>query len=225
MTAQDIVTRSLTLISRLGAGRTPGASESTAAFGVLNAMLASWSTDRLTVYSIQTGIFAVTAATQTYTIGTGGTWNTARPIKISGASVIVSIGGVAQSFPLKIVDNVQWTQLLNRNDSSPIPRYLYNDYAYPSSNISLSPIPVGTPSIELHSYVPLAQFAALTDTVAFPQGYERAIAYNLAVELAPMFELKPPDAVLLVAKDSKEALAQLNAKISGADELADPRAK
>jgi hypothetical protein len=224
MTAQEMINRSLTLISRLGAGRTPGVSESQAAFGVLNAMLNSWSTNRLTVYSIWSGLYAAVAGTQTYTMGTGSSWNGPRPTKLSSASVIVIIGGTSQAFPLEIIDDVQWAALLHRNDASPIPRFLFNDYAYPVSNISLSPIPVGTPSIELHGYLPLTQFATLTDVVAFPQGYERAITYNLAVELGPLFELKVPDAVLLVAKESYENLAQLNAKIAGPRELADPRA-
>lgn len=223
MTAQELVNRSLTLIGRLGAGRTPGVSESTVAFGILNGMLDSWSTNRLTVYSISTGLFAVSGGTQTYAIGTGQAWNTARPVKISGAAAVISIGGQSQSFPLKVVGSVEWTQIPFRNDSSAIPRTLFCDYAYPNSNISLSPVPSGSMNVELHMYVPLSRFAALTDTVSFPQGYERALAYNLAVELAGAFELKAPAEVVKIAADSYENLAQLNAKIAGAEELADPR--
>ena len=218
-----MIHRSLTLISRLGAGRTAGVSESTAAFGVLNAMLNSWSTNRLTVYALSTNLFSASGG-QTYAIGTGATWNMARPTKIAGASVIVTVGGTSQSFPLEVIGSVKWSNLPHRNDTSPIPRFLFNDYGYPNSNISLSPVPVGSPSVELHCYVPLAQFATLTDVVAFPQGYERAIAYNLAVELASFFPgLKASPEVILVAKESYENLAQLNAKISGAEELEDPR--
>jgi hypothetical protein len=55
--------------------------------GKLNAMLESWSLDRRMCYSVTQESFALTASTGTYTIGSGGAFNTARPTKILNAFV------------------------------------------------------------------------------------------------------------------------------------------
>jgi hypothetical protein len=61
--------------------------EQTYYLGKLNAMVESWSLDRRMCYSVKQENFSLTASTGTYTIGVGGTFNTARPTKILNAFI------------------------------------------------------------------------------------------------------------------------------------------
>src|SRR5487761_1972253 len=108
MTVQDLINRSLSLIGRLGAGRTAGATESARSFDVLNAKLASWSTNRLCVFTVQSAIHNLQAGLDNYQIGTGVSspgFNTARPIKIVSATILASVAGAYTGrFPLRLID-------------------------------------------------------------------------------------------------------------------------
>ena len=55
------------------------------AFAILNAMLDSWNTERLTVFSIKQHDQNLVPLQQTYTIGPGGDWNAPRPSRIERA--------------------------------------------------------------------------------------------------------------------------------------------
>jgi hypothetical protein len=91
---------------------------------------------------------------------------------------------------------------------------LYCDYAYPNAAISLSPRPTGG-TLEVSSYTPLTQFASLATTIALPDGYERALTYALALELAPEYGRPIDQAVMGVAGESKQAITALNALVLG----------
>lgn len=218
-TAQDLVNLSLTLCGRLGAGRTPGVSESTVAFGILNAMLDSWSTQRRTVYSVQVISHALTANAESLTIGTGGDWNTARPVMVESAAIIATVEGQTAHFPMKVVGQDEWAKIERYGDKAAIPRVLYNDNAFPLAKLSLYPIPATTTSLELYIWTPFAGFSTLGDTVTLPPGYYRAVAYALAVELAPAFGLQVPAATLAIANTSRTSIEAMNARLLPPDEL------
>jgi hypothetical protein len=224
MTAQDLITQALTLIGRLGAGRGPGIAESNVSFQILNNMLDSWSTKRLNVYAIAQQTFSLTPAQEQYTIGPGGSgqWNTARPIAIESADAFLFFQGASQAsyFPLKVLSQKEYAQIETLGDQSYVPKSLYCDYAYPSSNLYVYPAPAIACSLELYTWTPLQQFSSLSTALSMPNGYPRAIAYNLAVELAPIFEKPVPEAVLAIAKASKESIQGINARLAPVDETA-----
>lgn len=49
----------------------------------------------------------------------------------------------------------------------------------------LWPVPNSTYSLHIVTWTTIASLATLSTAIALPQGYERALAYNLAVEIAP----------------------------------------
>jgi hypothetical protein len=223
MQAQDIVNQALTLIGRLGQGRTAGLSESTVAFNVLNMLLDSWSTKRTRVFEIQTNTYPLVAGTESYVIGPGGTglWLTTRPVAIESADIVATIGGSTKNsyFPLKIIGQKEFAMLQTLGDQADISKSLYCDNAFPSATVYLFPTPALALNIDLYTWQPLTQFPLLTTTVAFPPGYPRMIAYNLAVEIAPLFEREVPEAVATIAKASMEAIEAVNARLTPTDEI------
>lgn len=69
-----------------------------------------------------------------------------------------------------------------------------------------------TEPLMLPGGVPLAQVDSLDSTVSMPDGYEDALIYNLAVRIAPEYGRMIPDAVALVAVESKAGVKRANHK-------------
>ena len=75
----SMILRSMRMIGEKARGETLDSNESVECLAELNTMIESWETQRLTCYSVTQESFSLTASTGTYTIGSGGTFNTARP--------------------------------------------------------------------------------------------------------------------------------------------------
>ena len=87
-TANELISRSLRLMGVQGVGRrTLTANEAADGLEALNGMLESFSLERMMVYQILEENFPLVAGTASYTIGSGGTFSTIRPIKIESAFI------------------------------------------------------------------------------------------------------------------------------------------
>src|SRR5438552_845225 len=68
-----------------------------------NDMVAMFNLDRLTMYRrLRAGPFTVTANTQSYSVGSGATWDTPRPQFLDGAGIIYS----PASSPVELAMNI-----------------------------------------------------------------------------------------------------------------------
>lgn len=218
-TAQDLVTQALTLSGRLGAGRTPGASESGVVLALANNMLDSWSTERLMIVSIQQATYALAAGTESYTIGPSGVFTATRPVMVQSASIKATVESQTSHFPLRVIGQDEFVQQLRMGDQAAIPRTLYNDMGSPNSTLYLFPIPATNTHLELYTWQQFTQFATLGDTLAFPPGYYRAVSYNLAVEIASAFGLQVPKNVADIAEQAKASIRAINQRLMPDSEL------
>lgn len=90
MTAQQIITDSLTLIGEIGRGQTPNTEELQHALDILNALLEIWSTERLSLYTVKRVRFTLVPLQQDYTIGpTGADFTNERPVLIQTATIVL----------------------------------------------------------------------------------------------------------------------------------------
>ena len=206
-TALSMIERARRLINALAVGETLEAELASNGLEALNAMLASWSLDELAVYVTKISTHNLTSV-QSFTIGTGGTFNVTRPDRIESA--FITTGG--NDYPLQIIDNEQWNAITEKDTKATIPAYLKYDANVPLGNISLFPIPNGG-SLTINTYQPLQTFTNLTDVLVFPNGYERAIASNLAIEIAPETGKQVSQELAKMAKESKAAIMRINARM------------
>jgi hypothetical protein len=222
VTAQQLINSSLRLINVLPTGETPTAAESQDALATLNQMVDAWQGDCLMIFSIIRQVFSLSGGTydpsygQKYAMGPGGDFNTARPAKIDRLSVI-NLNNAAQplELPLDYITDAQWQGLPVKAISSSLPQLVYDDQQFPSRNLYYWPVPNQFPcDTAIYSWSAISQFTDLGSTsYTFPPGYQRAIRYNLAVDLSPEFQVQIPPLVLQIAAQSKADVAAMNAPL------------
>ena len=187
VTALDLITDALTELGALGDGETPSSASSAVGLRVLNRMIDNWATQRLSMNGVQAVTKVLTSGTQTYTMGTGGAINTARPVWIQSASLLWTASTPNVSTPIDLLTAAQWHAIAVTDVDGP-PMYLYNDQAFPLSTLSLYPNPnASTFTLQLVVPVAIANFADLSTSYAFPPGVNEALVYGLALRLSAPF--------------------------------------
>lgn len=206
-TAGDQINRALRLLGVLAEGETPSASESRDALVALNQMLDSWDTERLAVFATTTQTFTWPAGQASRTLGPTGDFAGTRPVLLDTSTYFV-VNGI--SYPVQFINDDQYNAIPVKTVTSTLPEVLYVNPTYPDTTLTLYPVP--SQDIEFHfvSVTPLSQPVTLTTELAFPPGYLRAFAYNLALEIAPEFGVQPSQDVRRVAVTSKRNLKRIN---------------
>lgn len=194
--ALELITSALKISGVLGQNETPTSSEADDGLTALNDMLDSWSVERTDIFTIAQNSFALVNGTASYTIGSGGTFSMANPRKIDNAFIRIS----NVDYPLKELNNQDYDQLAYKANGS-FPQFFYYDANYPLGTIYIYGVPT-TGTIYLDTWSPLTQFANLTTQYTFPLGYYRALRYNLAAELAPLYRVSMKPEAIKIAADS-----------------------
>lgn len=207
-TAADQINRALRLLGVLAEGETPSASESADALMALNQMIDSWNTERLSVFATTDQTFTWPSSQVSRTLGPSGNLVGTRPVRLDDSTYFVDSSGV--SYPIQIINREQYNDIPVKTVTSNIPQVLFVNMAYPDIEMYLYPVPNTDLTFHFVSVTPLSEPALLTTTLAFPPGYMRAFAYNLAMEIAPEFGVDPPKQVQRIAMTSKRDLKRIN---------------
>ena len=208
-TASSMVLSALIALGEKQIGDTLSSAEQTHYLSKLNAMLDSWSIERLLVYQILQESLALTAGTVSYTIGSGGAFNTTRPTRITYAFIRDSNSADTN---LELINYQAYADLVLKSTGNTYPRYLFYDTADVAglATLRLYPAPQASLTLYIQSWKQLQSFAAIGDTVVLPAGYQRAIEANFVIEAAPGF-LPASDEAVSIAKESKAAIQRMNA--------------
>lgn len=207
-TALDMIKKSLRLFSAIGqANPNPSSGQSTDALASLNSMLESWSIERFTVYQILEETFSWPSGQSSRTIGSGGNFSTTRPTRIADGFTRIS----DIDYPYRSIDKNQYDAIAAKTTQSSYPDVIFYDPAATLGVLYAYPVPSATVSIKIKSWKQLQSFAALTDNVTLPPGYQRAIEYNLAIELQGEYpDLPLSDSVVNIAQKSLAAIKKFN---------------
>jgi hypothetical protein len=109
-----------------------------------------------------------------------------------------------------LVDQERWFSIADKSSDSDLPIFAYYEPTLPTGTLLLWPVPNAIHSLHIVTWVPVSSLAALSTTIALPQGYERALTYNLAIEIAPEFGKEAPGSVQQIAMESKAAIKRAN---------------
>lgn len=189
--ADHVITRALNLLGVYGPGESINGDEMTSALASLNEMLDSWRTERLFVYTTQENVSTLTAGTQTRTIGPGGQINvTERPEWIDDWSFVrdtTNNPSTPVDYRMTRLNDEQYSSLTVKSITSTYPTNYYFDGAYPLATIYFYPVPTLTTQLHLRLPQLMTAFADLSTNYDMPPGYQRAVIYSFAEELAPVY--------------------------------------
>lgn len=210
--AQDLINGAFRLIGILGEGESPSAQQSNDALTTLNALVDSYSNESLMIYTKAKEQFNLVAGQQVFTFGTGGDFSSPRPQMIENALIVAPQGAPNPELQMEILNKDEYASIILKATTSTIPLYIYNDGAYPLSNIYLWPVPSVVTPIIFYSWKPLTTLSTLSSTVSLPPGYERMLKFNLAVDLGPEYGVQPREDIVAIAMQSKAAIKRMNNK-------------
>lgn len=180
-TALDIITRAMQEAGILYKSETPDADEASDALKKLNAMMSSFSNESLLVTARVRESFPLTSA-QSYTIGSGGDFNTTRPTYIIEAHVTQG----SLTYPMgAITDEVYET--VGIKSLGGIPEFYNYTNGYPLGTFYIWPIGDASYTFHILSEKPLTTFDGLTTSVDLAPGWEELLVYNLGARMCPSF--------------------------------------
>ena len=173
----------------LAPGRTPSTDQSAEAIQILNRMIGSWDIDRDKIFTVEIDAYTLTPGKKTYQIGPGAADFGAalRPVEIESANIIVNTTNPVVREPVRLLTPLEWAAIQLQDITGTIPWALYNDEGNPFSTLYLYGQALAAYQLELFTWQQLQVFAATTDAVVLPPGYEHAIVWNLALLLAATY--------------------------------------
>ena len=208
-TASSLILRGLVMIGAKPLGATLTTAEQTDYLAALNAMLDSWSLERLMVYQLLEETQALTSGVGSLTIGSGGTFNTTRPTKIVDPCFVRDANNI--DYHIELINAEAYGRIINKTITGTYPRYMFYDSAWVAGlgTLYLWPEPNAGLTLHINSWKQITQFSSISSTLSLPPGYELAIASNFAIHAAAGFRPVPQETAL-IARQSKAAIKSVN---------------
>jgi len=209
-TVREIISDAAKTIGALAAGETLPASEATDGLNILNRMVATFSNEQLIIYARTTDEFTLTGNQQSYTWGTSGDFNSARPLSVELA--LAKITGQNEEYPVKILTAQEWANITDKTTTSSLVSRVYIEFTNPTVTVKTWPIPNAANKLIFYSLKPLSSFSALGDSVSLPPGYDEMLVSNLALRLAPSYGKAASAELIEIARQSKANIKRINSK-------------
>jgi hypothetical protein len=209
------IQRALRLLGVLESGATPSTSEYSDALVALNAMIGTWRNDGLLCYALQEETLTLVNGDAAYNIGpsVSADLNTTRPVSIEAAWIVDN----GNSYEVTRMEEAEYDAIEAKTTEGDWPdRFLYRP-TMPMGVITVYPVPNASRTLKLVTRVVVAEFAATTDTVTLPPGWERLIDSNLAIELAPEYQVSASAEVAKMARESLAAVKGINSRPTKAE--------
>lgn len=206
-TAGALITGSMRLIGAIATGETPTAAEINDGINTLNDLLENWSTQNLAVYDSATQTFATVAGQAVYTIGSGGNWNTTRPVRIAD-DTYCTFNGV--DFPVTMIGQGEYDMIGLKTQQQPIIEKMLYVNDNPLGIITLWPVPSGIVNITINADRVLVAVTDQSTVMTFPPGYLLPMRYHLGILLAPDYGRTISTEIASVAASSFAAIKRAN---------------
>jgi hypothetical protein len=213
-TAVDLITLALKDIGTNGIGQSISAEDTADALATLNMMLGQWSAERLSVFHLIDTAHQANGSVS-YTVGPGGDFNIARPIKINAAYARLASSGAgsAVDYRISMIDAREDYARISLKTLNSFPEWAFYDSAFPLGNLFLYPVPNSSYELHIVTMDTLPQFSTAATVVNLPPPYMAAIRYNLAIYLASTYQLEPTPSLVRLAMNAKRVVKRMNVQI------------
>lgn len=179
------------------------------AFRRLIQMLELWGLDGATVPWRTWETYPLSGAAL-YTWGPLGDWDADPPQEVVSAWLNDAAGN---TYPLRLAQPSEWAPLgVHYTEARPTTIFFEQSWPQWQARFEALPYDPTVSFVVLRQIVPwtAVSAAALVQSVDLPPGYELALVYNLAVHLAPMFNLTLPQATAALAQNTKASIQRHN---------------
>jgi hypothetical protein len=217
VTARQLITRALKRIGVVGAGQTASSEDATDALFLLNALLDSFATERLMVPCIVRTPWTIVSGTGSYTVGTGGDVDIARPVFVHDIRFIDTSTDPDQESGLGVLTDRSYSSISQKAATATYPTHYYYNPTFTGTGlatITFWPVPTSA-TLEGVIYVPtaLTQVASLNTTLVLQPGYRMFLQEQLAVTCAPEWGVPVPGDLRESARESKANIKRANIRI------------
>ena len=183
------------------------AATSQLALRAFNRMIDSWSNDSLVIYNRSEDNFAMTAGQAAYSTSL----LTTRPIELT--HVFVRQSNV--DYQCDLIGAEDYARIAYKPTTG-LPDQCYYNSGFPTGVLTFFP----TPGTAYQAYVgylaPLADLATLQTALSLPPGYERALVFGLACEIAPYLGVQVTPSTIYLARSAKHKLKSANYELNEA---------
>lgn len=206
-TALTIINRAYSLLGYKAAGEALSGEDATYALDALNSMIDSWNTQRLFIVSVEPVVGTVSSISAD--VGPGLTFDTVRPVSAENGA-FSRVDGV--DYQIEWIDRETYASISLKTVTSSFPQYGFYDNSLPNGVVYFYPVPTGPIEIHIPFQVQLSAFADVTTEYTLAPGYQLALEYSLAEELAP--GIKPIDALMArKAMNARRAIRRSNVEV------------
>ena len=200
MTANDIIDAAYRKV-RINA---PSGDADANALESLNNMISAWGTRFAVPCNVREG-FDLIVGTAEYTIGSGGDFDTVRPMLINSAYLVNPDG---HSYPLQVISGKDYNRIGSKTqDGRPTKVYYINEYSLVKVIFNKEADAVYT--VHFDFIKNFTEFATIGAAVVLPNEYKEALIYNLAIKLAEDNSVELPASVNRTARNSLILLERL----------------
>lgn len=211
-TVRDVATRALRLLGVLAAGEVPDAGQAMIALETLNDWLDQGKADRPRIYTVARDTATLTASQASFTVGTGGNINIARPVFLDRVSYVDNSVSPALEIPLgRLLTDDEYEAIPNKALTATRPQAAYYRPDFPLGVLIPWPISTGA-SLLWAIYHPVAvdEFADINVTVTLPPGYRLMLITKLAIMMAPIFSRQVSRELARMAYDAEAIVVRAN---------------
>jgi hypothetical protein len=211
-TALDLMKLALKDLGALGIGQSISPDDTQDSLNTLNQMLAQWQGERLSVYHL-INVAKQSTGAAAYTIGPGGDFDCARPTDIKAAFARLSNGSIPADSPVQVIRSREDYDRIVVKNLSTLPSAVFYDSAYPLGQLIWYPVPPAQYELHVSVLDALPQFATPSDDVVLPPEYLLAIRYNLAICMAPSYQVEPTPTLQRLAANAKRVIKRMNLQL------------
>lgn len=211
-TVRDVATRALRLLGVLAAGEVPDAGQATIALETLNDWLDQGKADRPRIYTVARDTATLTASQASFTVGSGGNVNIARPVFLDRVAYVDNSVSPALEIPLgRLLTDDEYAAIPNKALTATRPQAAYYRPDFPLGVLIPWPISTGA-SLLWAVYHPVAvdEFADINTVVTLPPGYRLMLITKLAIMMAPIFSRQVSRELARMAYDAEAIVARAN---------------
>jgi hypothetical protein len=218
-TVGDIIRSSMRKIGVLAAGEPLPADEGDDALETFRDMVSAWSLETLLVPVVGVVTHPLSSGASEYTIGIYPEpkpvplpvthIETARPERIIAAFIRDLYG---TDYILEIIDTNTFSRISQKTNGSRPSRFWIRQ-GWPLNELLFESVPYADEELHLEVIQPLSEIlpaADLTEVINLPPGYQRALEYNLAIDLSDEWGKQVSPTIAIVAVEGKRWLKRSN---------------